>query len=129
MTKSELEAALVLRRRLTRLENSLADIQATGGIKSSARNGTPTGGRKDMGQVAAELAEEIAELRKKYEIEQEIIRRALEKAGLNEDEMKLMIARYVKCLTWKNVRVLVGYAQRQPYRIHKDALKRVVDND
>lgn len=31
MTKQELEAALVLRRRLTRLENSLADIRATGG--------------------------------------------------------------------------------------------------
>lgn len=129
MTKQELEAALVLRRRLTRLENSLTDIRATGGVKSSSGNGTRTGDGKDMGQVAAELAEEIAELRKKYEIEQEIIRRALEKAGLNEDEMKLMIARYVKCLTWKHVQALAGYAQRQPYRIHKDALKRVVDND
>lgn len=42
MTKQELEAALVLRRRLTRLENSLADIRATGGGEKV------TGGRYKM---------------------------------------------------------------------------------
>lgn len=130
MTKSELKAALKIKEKLTRLENRLADIEATGGIRTSLQS---TGGRggshKDTAIVARELAEEIEELRKKFEVEKEIIRRALEKAGLDEDEMKLMITRYVKCLMWKYVRALVGYAQRQPYRIHKDALKKVVDND
>lgn len=125
MTKQELEAALVLHRRLTRLENSLADIQATGGIKSSARNGTPTGGRKDMGQVAAELAEEIAELRKKYEIEQEIIRREMEKAPLEKDEKKIMLLRYVKCLKWAEIYQLLGYSKSRTLFYHAKAIEKV----
>lgn len=125
MTKQELEAALALHRRLTRLENSLADIRATGGIKSSARNGTQTGGKKDMGQVAAELAEEITELRKKYEIEQEIIRREMEKAPLETDERKVLLLRYVKCLKWAEIYQLLGYSKSRTLFYHAKAMEKV----
>ena len=125
MTKQELEAALVLRRRLTRLENSLADIQATGGIKSSARNGTRTGDRKDMGQVAAELDEEIAELRKEYEIEQEIIRREIKKAPLVKDERRVLLLRYVKCLKWAEIYQLLGYSKSRTLYYHAKAMEKV----
>lgn len=125
MTKQELEAALVLHRRLTRLENSLVDIRATGGVKSSSGNGTRTGDGKDMGQVAAELAEEIAELRKKYEIEQEIIRREMEKAPLETDERKVLLLRYVKCMKWAEIYQLLGYSKSRTLYYHAKALKKV----
>lgn len=125
MTRSELGAALVIRSELTRLENSLADIQATGGIKSSARNGTRTGGRKDKGQVAAELAEEIAELRKELEIEQEIIRRKMEEAPLEKDERKVLLLRYVKCLKWAEIYQLLGYSKSRTLYYHEKAMEKV----
>lgn len=125
MTKQELEAALVLRRRLTRLENSLADIRATGGVKSSGGSGVRAGGGCDTGQIAVELAEEIAELRKKYEIEREIIRRTLEKAPLEWGERKVLLLRYVECKPWQYVCKEIGYAERQTFRIHAGALEKL----
>ena len=126
MTKKELEAALVLRRRLTRLENSLADIRATGGIKSSSGNSTRAGAGIGPGQIAAELEDEIAELRKKYEIEREIIRRSLEKVEFEELERKLMVMRYVDCMPWKNIQIIISYQKTQAYDLHRRALSKIL---
>lgn len=125
MTKQELEAALVLRRRLTRLENSLADIRATGGVKSSGRNGTRAGGGCDPGQIAAELAEEIETLREEYKDEQKYIRRRLEEYPLEGDERKVMLLRYVECRAWRYVCKAIGYAERQTFRVHAGALEKL----
>lgn len=129
MTKEELKAALVICRRLTRLQSRLNDIEATGGIRTSMQSSGGKGGkRSDASMLAAELTGQITELRKKLEIEQAIIRRALEKVEFDELERRLMVMRYVDCRPWRYIQIVLGYADRQPYRIHSEAVSKAIDD-
>lgn len=128
MTKEELGAALDIKKKLTRLENRLADLEATGGVRTSLQSGGGGGGKSgDAAVIAAELSNEIAELRKKLEIEQEIVRRALDKVAFDDMERKIMMLRYVYCKPWGYIKKVLGYADRQTYRIHSEAKKMAVD--
>lgn len=126
MTKKELEAALVLKRRLNRLSAALEDLRATGGLRSGLSTaGTRSGKTGDAGQIAAELEVEIAELRKQWELEREIIWRTLIKHDLNIDERNVLKLRYVECKPWNYICMAIGYAERQMFRIHTAALEKL----
>ena len=78
------------------------------------------------GQVAAELAQEIADLTRKWEIEREIIRRYIGKAPLEEVENKIMVLRYVECRLWRTIEVSLGYSKPHVMRIHNSALGKLI---
>lgn len=129
LTHDELNAALALHRKLDRLRGRLEDLEATGGVRA-AGSAAPVqgGGSVTQAQVAAELSQEIGELARQLEIEQTIIRRALEKIPLDELERKLMVLRYVECWPWRVVGTLTGYAESHLYRLHQAAQKMIVDD-
>lgn|GEM_PF-5161444 len=128
MTTDELNAALSLQRKIDRLQARLDDLRATGGIGGKGDN-TPIQSSAGVfaGQIAAELAQEIVELKGKLVIEKEIIRRYIEKLNLDGIECKLMILRYVECRPWKAVGMSMGYAERQIFRIHDGAKNMAVN--
>lgn len=125
VTHDELNAALALNRKLDRLRGRLEDLEATGGVRA-AGSAAPVqgGGSVTQAQVAAELSQEIGELARQLEIEQTIIRRALDKIPLDELERKLMVLRYVECWPWRAVAKRIGYEPSRTYDHHKSALKK-----
>ncbi len=128
MTSIELEAAIILSKRLYRLKGKLEDLKLTGGIGSAYGN-TPVqgGGCVSPVQLAAELEIDIISLERQLEIEQEIIRRYLEKLPYDEVSRKLMLLRYVRCYEFKDIRERLGYSDRRVYQIHAEAKKIAVD--
>lgn len=118
MTRQELDAALNVKRKLTRFETRLSDLEATGGIRTSLGHIGGGGPKGSAAVLASELADEIAKLRKRLEVEQEIIRRAMEKIDLDETERKLMYLRYVDCREWKEVSERMAYSMQQTFRLH-----------
>lgn len=128
MTKQDLEAALDIKRKLTRFENRLADLEATGGIQTSIHQTGGRGGHKgNAAAIAGELADEITNLRRQLEIEQTIIRRALEKLGLDETEKKLMMLRYVDCRPWQEVAEKMAYSKIAVMKKHAVIMKRILE--
>lgn len=122
MTRDELNAALILQRKIDRLQTRLDDLRQTGGVGGMGTN-TPVQGGSGVfvGQIAAEIAQEIAELQNKLVIEKEIIRRYIDKLELEDVERKLMILRYVECRPWKLVECGIGYSKRHTLLIHSKA--------
>lgn len=128
MTKEELEAALKIKKKLDRLEAKLADIEATGGIRTSLQSAGGRGGEvKDAAQDAAELREAIAETKRKLEIEQEIIRRAIEKALMTEEEREFMIEHYVNCKVWRRISTTKAKCKTCTYDIRKSAVMKMIN--
>jgi len=129
LTKEELNAALSLTRKIDRLQARLDDLRQTGGLKSPSSNTPVQGGTGTMGvgELVAELSQEIEELKKQREIERVVIGRYLQKLPLEDVEHKLMTLRYVDCYPFKAVGARIGYADRQMYRIHDKAKKLAVD--
>lgn len=118
MTKQDLTAAIAIKRKLTRFEARLSDLEATGGIRTSLGHIGGCGQKGSAADLAVELADEITKLQRDLEVEQEIIRRALEKMELDETERKLMIYRYVDCREWKEVSERIAYSIQQTFRMH-----------
>ena len=125
LNKQDLNTAIAIKRKLTRFETHLSDLKATGCVRTSLQT---TGGRGGSHGSAAELvgemSDEIAELRHQLEVEQTILRRALEKLELDETEKKLMLLRYVDCMEWKNVAARMAYSIQQIYRIHANIIEK-----
>ena len=119
MTIEELNAALVIKKKINRLKGDLEDKRTSCGkipeIRVQGKSGT------SAAQLAAELSEEITVLEKKLEIEQEIIRRQLEKVDLDETERKLMVLRYVRCYQWEDIKTVLCYTVRWMFTIHEGA--------
>lgn len=128
MTKQDLKAALDIKKDIRRLEARLSDLEATGGVRTSLQ---PAGGRggpqSNAAIIAGELAEEIAALRRQLEIEQTIVRRALEKVELDKTERKLMMLRYVDCREWKEVVERMAYSKTAVMKKHAAILERMKD--
>lgn len=126
MTKQDLTAAIEIQKKLTRFENRLFDLEATGGIRTSLQSaGGRSGAHGNAAVIAGELASEVSQLRKQLEIEQTILRRALDKTELDETERKLMLLRYVECRGWKEVAARMAYSIPQTYRLHAAILERM----
>ena len=126
MTYSELNAALDLSRKIDRLEGQLSGLE-DGGIGSptygtSVQGGT---GAVGIGQIASEVREEIDSLKQQLKIEQEIVRRFLEKQELNENEKSVMMLRYVSCLPFKYIQQRKGYERSRVFDFHKAALENI----
>ena len=115
MTGEELEAALALHRRLERLTDELARLEADGGAP-----GEP-GGSLFQAQMAAELTREIGGLREELSRERARIAAALEAAPWEGVSRRLMVLRYVECRPWRAIGALTGYAQSHLYRLHRAA--------
>lgn len=135
MTNDELNAALTLQRKIDRLQARLDDLRQTGGVGGTSNNTPVQGGAWVFaGQIAAELAQEIAELQEKLKIERVIICRELEKLDLEPIECKILVSRYAGCRKLDLVAISVGYADRngkatrQFYRIYERARKKTVDD-
>ena len=124
MTNDELNAALSIDRKIQRLQARLDDLRSTGGVGGKGDN-TPVQGSASVfaGQIAAELAQEIAELKGKLVIEKEIIRREINKMELSDVERKLMMLRYVECRPWHWTAASMGYSPRRVYQLHDEAKK------
>jgi DNA-directed RNA polymerase specialized sigma24 family protein len=128
MTGEELKAALNIKRRLNRLREQLADLEATGGVSCAAPSAPVMGGAAvSPGQIAAELTDEIAELQKQLTVEREIIRRALAKAALDDVERKVMEKRYVECWGWRDIGKLLAYCRSTLMEKHAAAFAKITD--
>jgi len=125
VTNEELNAALVISKKIYRLQCKLDDLRATGGVGATG-NSTPVQGGQgaDPGQLAAELSQEIACLQRQLAVEQTIIGRYIEKLPLSELENKVMILRYVKCRDWKNIAFSIGYSQSRMFDFHVSAMSK-----
>lgn len=127
MTTQELHTALHISTKIRRLEAQQEDIRQSLGKAPEVR---VQGGRGvSVAQIAADLAEEIAELRHELEIEKTIIQRCIDKCGYDNTEHKLMTLHYVKCYPWHMVFKALGYAHAQGFRIRNEALKKMILND
>ena len=123
MTYSELNAALDISRKIDRLEGQLSGLE-DGGIGSptygtSVQGGT---GAVGIGQIASEVREEIDNLKQQLKIEQEIVRRFIEKQTLEDTERKLLLKRYVECYSWKWVSAHICYSRTHTFRLHESIL-------
>lgn len=123
MTYSELNAALDLSRKIDRLEGQLSGLE-DGGIGSptygtSVQGGT---GAVGIGQIASEVREEIDSLKQQLKIEQEIVRRFIEKQTLEDTERKLLLKRYVECYSWKWVSAYICYSRTHTFRLNESIL-------
>ena len=128
MTQNELNAALDLQGKINRLKASLDSLHETGGLKGVRSDNTPVMGGEagtPPGQVAVEIEQEIAELKKQQAIEKVIIQRFIEKQELEDIEQKLLRYRYVECLIWKDVGLCIGYVERHAKRMGHKALKKI----
>ena len=128
MTEEELNAARKIHAKIVRLRDQLGDLRKTGGLRATGKEiSVQCAGGVGVCQICAELEDEITGLEKQWEIERAILRRALEKAPLDETGRKLMLLRYVECKPWREIGLLIGYTERQTYRIHQAAIKMSVD--
>lgn len=127
MTKQELNAAIEIKRKLTRFEARLSDLEATGGIRTSLGHIGGGGPKCSDAELAVELADEITKLKRDLQVEQEIIRRALDKLDLDETERKLMHLRYVNCKEWKEVAARMAYSKIAMMKKHAAILERFVE--
>ena len=123
MTINELNAALDIQRRINRLQASLDTLHETGGIGSAGSTEPVMGGvSRDTGQLAIELAEEIAALCKDKQRVQIVIKWELDKLELNDMHRKVLEARYIQGLSMKGVAIKIGYTIRHAKRYHKQAM-------
>ena len=129
MTHDELCAALILTRKIDRLQASLDDLRESGGLRSPKMSERVQGGASvGVGQIAVEIAAEIEDLEQQRRIEQAVIGRHLEKCLLDDTERKVMRLRYVECLPWKIIKSAMGYEIAHVYRLH-DKAKNMIVND
>jgi DNA-directed RNA polymerase specialized sigma subunit len=121
LTNEELNAALNLTRKIDRLQARLDDLRKTGGLRSPGMDTPVQGGTGPIGigQIVAELAQEIEELKKQREIERVVIGRQFEKLPFEDMERKVANLRYVRCMAWKNIESAIGYSRAQVFRIHE----------
>lgn len=126
MTSEELNAALVISKKIYRLQCKLDDLRATGGVGATG-NSTPVQGGQgaDPGQLALELSQEIASLKNQLIVEQTVIRRYIEKLPLSEEEQKLMRLRYVDCRQWKTIEVSLGYSRSRVFQLHSAIVEKI----
>lgn len=127
MSECELRAALDLMHRIHRLQEGLEDLRRSGGVRSPRASEPIRGGPGAVppGQIAAERAEEIAQLEKELEVEREIIRRYIVKQDLDELEQRVMLLRYVDCRPWEQVAQTVSYSVRHVIRIGDCAIQKM----
>lgn len=130
MDINELNSALVLSRKIDRLQARLDDLRQTGGVGGIGNN-TPVQGGSGVfvGQVVAELAQEIEELKSKLVIEKEIIRRELAKIQLEDVEYRVIELRYVDGWMFKHIQNRVGYSKSQTFRVHETALQKIMGGE
>ena len=129
MTKKELEAARDIKKILDREEEALANIKNTGGIGSSLRKaGHGRAKAWASWERIAEKEEQIKKLCRDLDLEQELIRRNLKKAGLDHHEMEIMKLLYVECMEWSDIALCTNYSIRQAQRIRDRAMKKVVED-
>lgn len=126
MTNSELNAALSLSRKISRLQGRLDDLRQTGGVGGKGDNTPVMGGSGGVcvGQIAAELEQEIIELLKEFRIEQVVLQRALDNIDFESTERKLMRLRYVACWDWKSVEKAIGYSHSRTMHYHSSAIEK-----
>lgn len=126
MKKSDLTAALNIKKELDRIEARLSDLKATGGVGSSLQSSGGRGGNQDNAVViAGELADEAAALRGHLESARSNVRRLLDKIKLDGTERKLMMLRYVECWEWTDVVARMAYSKSSVMKKHADILKRM----
>lgn len=123
MTESELKAALKIKTKINRLQDRLNDIHVTGGVGAVSNSERVSGGEtQGIAQQAVDIECEIAELTKEFEIEKEIVRRTIEKVGLEELQERILVMRYVDCLLWKHIEGRIGYGHSRTMEFHQEAL-------
>lgn len=131
LTEQELNAALDLTRKIERLQGRLDDLRETGGVGSPGASAPVQGGcgTVSAGQIAAELEIEIADLRKRREIEQIVIQRYIDKSDLEDVERKLMLLRYVDCRPWTPLATSLGYSRSHVLLLHRNAIKKIIPHN
>lgn len=125
--RERLKGALKLQWRIDKLRDQLADKRVTGGVESSQINDQPRSTSKKLSveELVYEIEGQIEELEEEKKLEAELVRRQIINFRLSDREEKLMLDRYVRCLTWDDVADLSGYTIRHLHRLEDNILSKV----
>lgn len=114
------------------IEEEIAEvrrIQMQPAMKSS--NGMPHGTiKKDLSDYAAEidcLISRLMKARYKRIKTYNDIYGKIEKLK-NEEEKRVLMLRYIKCMEWEEIRKRMNFSLRRIYQIHANALKHIEIN-